>query len=280
MILGISGRKQAGKNTTANILHGIVLKEQGFIKDWEIGDTGQLLIKTSGVDGFGEFCVERKDKTFVAWADNNMWPFVKLYSFADSLKWMCTELFDIPNECVWGTNEQKNQIQEHLLWENIPGVVTPETVRKFGERHDVWSIGHKPSVEELNELFDVMAVVHEPGFMTAREFMQHLGTDVMREMYEPIWVKACLKKIQHEQSQLAIIADVRFPNEAKAIEQAGGTVLRLTRKVFSEDNHSSELALDNYPFVNIVENSDESINDLIDKVKSFYLNAVKPTYLN
>jgi ABC-type polysaccharide/polyol phosphate transport system ATPase subunit len=34
MILGISGRKQAGKNTTANILHGIVLKEQGFIKDW------------------------------------------------------------------------------------------------------------------------------------------------------------------------------------------------------------------------------------------------------
>jgi hypothetical protein len=280
MILGISGRKQAGKNTTANILHGIVLKEQGFIKDWEIGDTGQLLIKTSGVDGWGEFCVERKDKTFVAWADNNMWPFVKLYSFADSLKWMCTELFDIPNECVWGTNDQKNQIQEHLLWENMPGVVTPETVRKFGQRHDVWNIGYEPSLEELNELFDVMSVVHEPGFMTARELMQYLGTDVMRKMYEPIWVKACLKKIQHEQSQLAIIADVRFPSEVKAIEQAGGTLVRLTRKVFSKDNHSSEVALDDYPFVHVMENSNESINELKNKVKSFYLNLVKPTYLN
>jgi len=265
MILGISGRKQAGKNTTANILHGIVLKEQGFIKDWEIGDTGQLLIKTSGVDGWGEFCIERKDKTFVAWADNNMWPFVKLYSFADSLKWMCTELFDIPNECVWGTNDQKNQIQEHLLWENMPGVTTT----------DMFQI---QCVDIGCKAFGMM--FHESGPMTAREFMQYLGTDVMRKMYEPIWVKACLKKIQHEQSQLAIIADVRFPSEVKAIEQAGGTLVRLTRKVFSKDNHSSEVALDDYPFVNVMENSNESINELKDKVKSFYLNLVKPTYLN
>ena len=270
MILGISGRKQAGKNTTANILHGIVLKEQGFIKDWEIGDSGQLLIKTSGVDGLGEFCVERKDKAFVAWADNNMWPFVKLYSFADSLKWMCTELFDIPNECVWGTNEQKNQIQEHLLWENMPQVLTP----------DNWSIFEGRLNPLINTSPEEIGITLKEGPMTAREFMQYLGTDVMRKMYEPIWVKACLKKIQHEQSQLAIIADVRFPSEVKAMEQAGGTVLRLTRKVFSEDNHSSELALDNYSFLNIVENSNESINDLIDKVKSFYLNTVKPTYLN
>jgi|688.fasta_scaffold09695_6 hypothetical protein len=279
MILGISGRKQAGKNTTANILHGIVLKEQGFIKDWEIGDTGQLLIKTSGVDGWGEFCIERKDKAFVAWADNNMWPFVKLYSFADSLKWMCTELFDIPNECVWGTNDQKNQIQEHLLWENMPGVVTPEVAEEFFDKHiDDFNRLSPPAAKE--DFLSMGLIIHKSGFMTAREFMQYLGTDVMRKMYEPIWVKACLKKIQHEQSQLAIIADVRFPSEVKAIEQAGGTLVRLTRKVFSKDNHSSEVALDDYPFVHVMENSNESINELKNKVKSFYLNLVKPTYLN
>ena len=35
-ILGISGKKQAGKNTVANIIHGTVLKENGLIKDWNV----------------------------------------------------------------------------------------------------------------------------------------------------------------------------------------------------------------------------------------------------
>lgn len=233
MILGISGRKQAGKNTTANILHGIVLKEQGFINDWNISQNGSLQV--DGAGGWGEFWVERKDEQFVTWADNNMWPYVKLYSFADNLKAICMDLFNIPFRCLYGTDEEKNQPQEHLLWENLPGLALSR------------------------------------GPMTAREFMQFLGTDIMRKMYEPVWVNSCIKKIQREQSGLAIIADVRFPNEAKAIEEAGGKVVRLTRSVH-EDNHSSELALDNYPFTDYIDNQSESIEDLMVRVKEFYHN--------
>ncbi len=271
MIFGISGRKQAGKNTTANILHGVVLKKIGAIQDWNIGPNGQLIVDTNDGNGWGEFDISRKDQGFVGYAEYNMWPYVKLYSFADSLKWMCTELFDIPHECVWGTNEQKNQLQEHLLWENMPDVITDKDFYDAAMNNQ-YGAGVKDHVSKMT--------YHESGPMTAREFMQYMGTDVMRKMYEPIWVKACIKKIQREQSELAIIADVRFPNEAKAIEQAGGTLLRLTRKVFLEDNHSSEIALDDYPFVNIIENDNESIDDLIAKVKSLYLNLVKPLYLN
>ena len=167
-----------------------------------------------------------------------MWPFVKLYSFADHLKWICVKLFNIPNECVWGTDEQKNQHQSHLLWENMP------------------------CLEILNN-------PNKRGSMTAREYMQFFGTDVMRKMYEPIWVSSCIKKIQQEQSELAIIADVRFPNEAKAIEEAGGTLIRLTRQTI-EDNHSSEVALDGYPFTAYIDNQDNSIDSLMVKVKHFY----------
>ena len=232
-ILGISGRKQAGKNTTANILHGVVLKRLNNIEDWNIGASGELLVQTEG--GWGEFDVTRQDRAFSEYAEYNMWPFVKLYSFADELKRICVELFNIPYECVFGTDEQKNQVQEHLLWENIPGVTTNE------------------------------------GPMTAREFMQFFGTDVCRKMYEPIWVDSCIRKIQAEQSELAIIADVRFPNEARAIERAGGGLLRLTRNIY-DDDHSSEVALDDYPFTNCINNKDNSIDDLIVKVKEFYLN--------
>jgi len=152
-------------------------------------------------------------------------------------------LFDIPFECVYGTDEQKNQLQEHLLWENMPG--------------DTSDIGPNGKI------------CHHKGPMTARQFMQFFGTDVMRKIYEPIWVNACIKKIQQEQSGLAIIADVRFPNEAKAIEQAGGKVVRLTREVH-EDNHSSEVALDDYPFTDYIDNKIESIDVLMVKVKQFY----------
>jgi hypothetical protein len=262
MILGISGRKQAGKNTTANILHGIILKEQGFVEDWNIDALGHLNILDEG--GWGYFDVTRKDPAFVSWADNVMWPFVKLYSFADELKRICIELFDIPFECVYGTDEQKNQVQEHLLWENMPGVITcPE----------LWDHMHPDGESEYGLTY------HAAGPMTAREFMQFLGTDVMRKMYEPIWVNSCIKKIQREQSALAIIADVRFPNEAKAIEQAGGFVARLTRQVF-EDNHSSEVALDDYPFKYIIENQEESIALLMDKVKEFYKQLQTPFIRN
>lgn len=257
MIIGISGRKQSGKNTAANILHGMILKKLEAISDWNIGSNGELMINTDGE--WGEFDISRKDKNFTEYAEYNMWPYVKLYSFADSLKWMCTELFDIPHECVWGTNEQKNQVQEHLRWENMPGVTTDEKFKRFLD-------DSKIDLREKGILF------HKPGPMTAREFMQFLGTNIMRKMYEPIWVNACIKKIQREQSNLAIIADVRFPNEADAVKKAGGTLLRLTRNVYPNDTHQSEIALDDYSFSTIIDNNNETIDYLMTKIKALYLN--------
>jgi hypothetical protein len=237
-IIGISGRKQSGKNTAANILHGIVLKKQNTLKEFGIDAGGRLIILTDdseGNEGWGEFDITRRDEAFVDYAEYSMWPFVKLYSFADNLKSICHELFDIPLESLWGTDEQKNQKQKHLLWDGMPDEIR-------GKRR---------------------------GAMTAREFMQILGTDIMRNIYGSVWVNSAIKKIIREQSELAIIADVRFPNEAKAIENAGGVVVRLTRAI-KEDNHPSETALDNYNFKHYIDNEKGSIDSLIGKVKSFY----------
>ena len=238
-IIGISGKKQSGKNTMANILHGLVLKERGMILDFNVNAEGKLHVLTtdgSGAEGWGEFDIERHDSPFVEYAELNMWPHVKLYSFADHLKWICVKLFDIPKECVFGTDEQKNQKQDHLRWELMPGHVTDKS-------------GY--------------------GAMTSREFMQWFGTDIMRKIYEPIWVSSCLKTVQREQSELAIIADVRFPNEVKAVQEAGGTVVRLTRKV-AEDQHDSEKALDQFKFSDYINNTEDSIDSMMVKVKKFY----------
>lgn len=238
MILGIAGKKQSGKNTTANILHGLVLLEKGMIKDFNIDNNGKLFILTSdnnGVEDWGEFDITRKDKQFVEWAEYNMWPYVKLYSFADNLKAICMDLFNIPFSCLYGTDDEKNQIQQHLLWENMP-----ESTKS--------------------------------GPMTAREFMQFLGTEVMRKMYLNVWVSSALNRIQREDSELAIIADARFPNEIDEVINRGGKVIKLNRNVFN-DQHASEIALDTYnecKFTAVINNKDSSIEDLIRDIKETY----------
>ena len=239
MILGLSGKKHAGKNTVANIIHGAALKQLDMIQDWSINGNGHLNVLTQ--DGWGVFDVTRRDAQFRQWAEPNLYPYVKMYSFADALKWLAVDLFDVPEECCFGTEEQKNQKHEHLCWENLPILV----------RHIEW--GHPNAF----------------GPMTAREFLQVFGTDICRGIWEPIWVNKCIKDIKREGTLLAIIPDVRFPNEVQAIEEADGMVLRLTRHVF-DDNHDSEIALDNYSFTQYLDNQDDSIDSTIAKVRRFY----------
>ena len=45
-IIGISGKKQSGKSTSANWFHGLVLKEQGLVEDFNVDANGKLAIET------------------------------------------------------------------------------------------------------------------------------------------------------------------------------------------------------------------------------------------
>jgi hypothetical protein len=238
MIIGICGKKQAGKNTVSNILHGLMLLEQQMISDFNIDNQGKLWIETKDAKenvGWGEFDVTRTDDDFVGWAEQNMYPYIKNYSFADPLKVICHSLFGLTKEQCWGTDEQKNT-PTMLKWENMP--------------HD------RPL---------------PPGPMTARELLQFFGTNIMRKMYEPVWVNATINKIKQEGSLLSIVSDVRFPNEASAIKAAGGKLIKLTRSVY-KDSHASETALDNYDgFDYIIDNDgDSTVENLVEEIKKVY----------
>jgi hypothetical protein len=240
-IVAISGKKQAGKTTLANFLHGYELVRKGIIQEFRISEEGKLVVNCVSEDSNGQpveslgiLDLNSTSSEFYDYAEQMIWPHIKLYNFADSLKEICIGLFDIPSECVYGTDEQKNQIQEHLRWENMPGVIEPEQIG---------------------------LTTHKSGPMTAREFMQFLGTDIMRRMYEPIWTKNCIKRIYSDNPEIAIIADCRFPNEADAIIQEDGLIIRLTRNIY-ECDHKSETALDSYSgFSSVLDNKNLSINE-------------------
>ena len=63
-IIGISGRKQAGKNTVANYITGCIIKDLNMVLDFDISNKGELEIETqnsSGQRGWGIFDITRKD---------------------------------------------------------------------------------------------------------------------------------------------------------------------------------------------------------------------------
>ncbi len=95
---------------------------------------------------------------------------------------------------------------------------------------------------------------------TPRTMMQTLGTEWGRDMVHPeLWVRSLFARHQHG----CIISDVRFPNEARAIRQRGGVVVRLQRPgTGAGDAHASERPLP-VELVDIDLVNDESPQELL-----------------
>jgi hypothetical protein len=103
-----------------------------------------------------------------------------------------------------------------------------------------------------------------------RPLLQRFGTEVGREMFgENFWVDAAIDRIPD--GGKVVFADVRFPNEADAIRELGGFVIRVERDGFGPANdHISEHALDNYDFDGRLFNNGtiEDLNKLVDVIFS------------
>jgi hypothetical protein len=80
------------------------------------------------------------------------------------------------------------------------------------------------------------------------------------------------QKKADEDSQMAIVPDVRFTNEVKAIKDNGGIVIRLTRNMFSSDSESeSSLDSDKFDWHNfdiVIDNHNMTLEVLCDELKN------------
>jgi hypothetical protein len=105
-----------------------------------------------------------------------------------------------------------------------------------------------------------------------RGLLQRFGTEVGREMFgEDFWVNYALQNVPD--GSKVVISDVRFPNEANAIKELGGTVWRITRDgVNAANEHISEHALDDYSFDGLLHNQG-TIEHLQYLVKGTILNG-------
>lgn len=141
--------------------------------------------------------------------------------------------------------------------------------------YPTWADWIEPKTEETADWYvdRLSTLVKEYGWEAAKEFpevrrtLQNFGVAI-RQIDEDFWLRTTLDKAKA--APLAVITDVRFPNEAEAIFTSGGVLVRIERPgLDSSDTHVSETALDNF-IVPVTITNDGSLAQLASNANYFY----------
>lgn len=110
-------------------------------------------------------------------------------------------------------------------------------VEKYGAQRYGFAMPLKEMVKRALDLSDDQVYgtqeqkeAVDPRYLhSARWFLQRIGTEGCRAVFgEDFWTKQCIDMIRRQHQSLAVIEDMRFANEARAVlEEPGGFVWRL-----------------------------------------------------
>jgi len=163
---------------------------------------------------------------------------VGVTAFAKALKDTAINILGLERDLVYGSNDDKETLT-HIVWDNFPEEIRFKYADKSKDPMSGASMWHGPRC----------------GPMTIREVLQVMGTDIFREMFEQdVWANSPFRSDWSEHD-VVFITDCRFPNEKRVTEERNGVTIRLLRNTGFTDNHSSEVALDDYTFERTFENN-------------------------
>lgn len=109
-----------------------------------------------------------------------------------------------------------------------------------------WDIGW----EKKQEMLPFWGLNLGPDYLTPRAVLQTVGTEIFRKhVHTDFWVMVMARRLSDTADQNVVITDVRFPNEARMIQEMGGKVVRVVRcsapqLPTAQAEHASETALD------------------------------------
>ncbi len=146
------------------------------------------------------------------------------FAFADKLKSGIISIFDVPNESLYGSEVEKNKLDEF------------------------WGV-------------------------SGRQLAQIIGSELFRDILPTllpqlnnIWIRCIEKKILNSKSDLIVISDVRFSDEAEFIKSMGGVIISIERNNLNIiDKHQSETQIINADYT--VDNN-YTIDELFEKINN------------
>ena len=244
-ILVFAGTKQSGKSTSAKFIHGFRMKQANSIRTFRLDENGELLVNAvfhtdkGTVEQEAVLDIYRQDREFGKYAVNKIWPFAKVYSFAEELKESAIRIFGLNPQYVYGSDTDKNQ---------------PTTIRWC----DIW---HVLSDNRKNDIIAKYRSEYSKQFVTHRELLQDFGT-ICRAFKNSCWIDACFSKIRDEGFPFCIIDDCRYENEVDVSLNEGADIVLLTKQPF-KDSHMSERIhdVDRNKFSYILDNENMTLDE-------------------
>lgn len=142
---------------------------------------------------------------------------------------------------------------------------------------------NKTKANELEAILNIKKnalFVNDKTFLTRRQAIQYIGTEVLRRLDINFHVDNLIKRIQPDKKY--VLDDVRFPNELEAMKRIGALCLFIFRPGnFEYSNHSSEISLLRSDFEHVLIN-DKSKTALIKCANNFFktMLSTKPLKIN
>lgn len=229
-IIGIAGSARAGKTTSANYIVGSKMLSMGMIDGFSIDEEGKLFCQGDEIQEdetitkvTREFNCKNnvRNPEFEMWAQQDLWPHVKVYSLADPLKFWLMDTFGLTYDQCFGADKYS---ATDIEWERVEFLPRPPEQK---------------------------GMKRKKGPMTAREVMEVFGSCFIRQVKETTFIDALMAKMMRERPEIAIVDDVRADFEAGPIQEFGGKIIKLTRglsKNISEqtiDDIGPDATLDN-----------------------------------
>jgi len=182
-------------------------------------------------------------------------------AFADKLKEVCMDLFDLSHDDVY-TEEGKNRVTDFPCYK-CPACGSIDATLEA------------PTQVVCKGCTAVGAPSAFASFWTVRMILQHVGTEGCRRVCDTVWVRQAIKRIkaQYADKPFVAITDCRFKSEADMVWKTEGEVWRIRRpetdhKAQGLAKHSSETQMDTIPdtLFQLTLNNDSTLENLRHKV--------------
>jgi hypothetical protein len=224
-LIVLCGTKQSGKTSSAAVIMGYYLTQIGVIPNFNISPENDIYITHE--DKRFDFNIESQDPSFKNWLQDVVYPHVKNVGFADTLKEVVSKQFGIPEELMWGTNDEKNS-PTHIELDNIRPLLSKKRKAEFAKTEN------RP--------------------VTVREMLEIFGTDICRQIDPECHIRSAFNNLEQSGTEIGIITDCRFANEflycknfKKRNKDIKCFLVKMTRQPFT----SSALSEQGLPEINL-----------------------------
>ncbi|WP_156250846.1 hypothetical protein [Pseudactinotalea terrae] len=199
-------------------------------------------------------------------------------AFADALRSLVTAQDSIVHVRCNGTRladsdlrwfGESGRLLDATMTCGIPELADEELAKRFLLTQNPIISG--PREIRYTDLVDAVGYTAAKNNPEVRRYLQVTGTDAGRRLIrDTIWVDTAMGRAAQVAGPV-LFTDVRFPNEAAAVREAGGYLVRVVRPGLPrpEDEHASETSLDDWADWDHVVLNDSTIEALHADARAF-----------